>query len=60
MIIFSLKEVIGILDLWYLGNYKIQQGVLQQILTKFYNFETVENVDDQFNNLMKTLKKEKQ
>ena len=31
--------MIGILDLRSLGYYKIQQGVLQQNLSKFYNFE---------------------
>ena len=57
IVIFSPKEVIGILDLRSLGYYKIQQGELQQNL-KFYNIETVENVCDQLNNLINTLKKE--
>ena len=35
------KEAIGILDLRSLGYYKIQQGILQQNLSKFYNFESV-------------------
>ena len=52
------KEAIGILDLRLLGCYKIQQGVLQQNLSKFYKFESVENVCNQFNNLINTLKKE--
>ena len=54
----SPKEAIGILDLRSLGYYKIQQGVLQQDLSKFYNFESVENVSNQFHNLINTLKKE--
>ena len=38
--------------------YKIKQGALQQNLSRFYEFELVEKVCDQFNNLIKTLKKE--
>ena len=49
--ILSPKEAIGILDLRSLGYYKIQQGVLQQNLSTFYKFESVENVCNQFNNL---------
>ena len=30
MIIFGPKEVLGILDLRFLGYYKIKQGILQQ------------------------------
>ena len=52
------KEVIGILDLRSLGYYKIQQGVLQQNLSKFYNSKPAENVCNHFNNLINTLKKE--
>ena len=36
------KEVIGTLDLRSLGYYKIQQWVVQQNLSKFYNFKSVE------------------
>ena len=52
------KEVLGILDLRLLGYYKIWQGVLQQNLSRFYEFELAEKVCDQFNNLINTLKKE--
>ena len=52
------KEAIGILDHSSLGYYKIQQGVLQQNLSKFYEFESAENVCNQFTNLINTLKKE--
>ena len=38
MVILSPKETIGILDLRSSEHYKIQQGVLQQNLSKFYNF----------------------
>ena len=57
IVILSLKEAIGIVDLRSLGYYKIQQGVLQQNLGKFYDFEPAENVCNQFNNLINTLKK---
>ena len=56
--ILSPKEVMGILDLKCLGYYKIQQGVLQQNVGKFYKFESAESVCNQFNNLINTLKKE--
>ena len=36
IVILSLKEAIGILDLRSLRYYKIQQGVLQQNLSNFY------------------------
>ena len=48
----------GILDLRSLGYYKIQQGVLQQNLSKFYNFKSAENVCNDFNNVINKLKKE--
>ena len=41
IVLFSLKEAIEILDLRSLGYYKIQEGVLQQNLSKFYNFESM-------------------
>ena len=57
-LILSPKEALGILDLRSLGYYKIQHGVLQQNLSKFYEFELAEKVCNQFNNLINTLKKE--
>ena len=50
--------MLGILDLRSLGYYKIRQGVLQQNLSRFYEFKSAENVCNQFNNLINTLKKE--
>ena len=44
IVILDPKEVIGILELRSLGYYKIQQGVLQQNLSKFCKFEPMENV----------------
>ena len=51
-------EALGILDLRSLGYYKIQQGVIQQKLSRFCNFESAEEVCTQFNNLINTLRKE--
>ena len=58
IVISSPREVIGILDLRYLGYYKIQQGVLQQNLSKLFKFKSAESVCNQFNNLINILKKE--
>ena len=58
IVILSPREVIRILDLRSLGYYKIQQGVLQQNLSKFCMFDSAENVCNHFNNLINTLKKE--
>ena len=44
ILILSPKEVLGILELRSLGYYKMQQGVLQQNLSKFYEFESADNV----------------
>ena len=52
------KEAIRILYLKSLDYYEIQQGVLQQNLSKFYEFESAENVCNQFSNLINSLKKE--
>ena len=57
-LILNPEEAIGILDLWSLGYYKIKQGVLQQNLSRYYKFESAEEVCNQFNNLINTLKKE--
>ena len=38
IVILNPREAIGILDLRSFGYYKIHQGVLQQNLSKFYDF----------------------
>ena len=58
ILILNPKEALGILDLWSLGYYKIKQGVLQQNLGRYYEFESTEKVCTQFNNLINTIKKE--
>ena len=57
-LILSPKEALGILDVRSLGYYKIQQGVLQQNISRFYEFKSAEKVSDQFNNLINILKKD--
>ena len=52
------REALGILDLRSLGYYKIKQGVIQQKLSRFYKFESADEVCMQFNNLINTLRKE--
>ena len=58
ILILNPKEALGILHLRSLGYYRIKQGVLQQNLSKYYEFESAEKLCDQYNNLINTLKKE--
>ena len=58
ILILNLKEALGVLDLRLLGYYKIKQGVLQQNLGRYYEFESAEKVCAQFNNLINTIKRE--
>ena len=51
--------MLGILDLRFLGYYKIKQGILQQILSKYYRFEKVDILCKQFNKFINTFKKER-
>ena len=48
-----------ILDLRSLGCYKIEQGILQQNLSKYYHFESAEKLCEEFNTLVNKLKKNK-
>ena len=57
-LILNPQKAMGILDLRLLGYYKIEQGVIQQKLSRFYNFESAEEVCMQFNNLINTIRKE--
>ena len=49
--------MIGILDLKYLGYYKIRQSALQQNLSKCYHFELADRLCEEFNTLVNELKK---
>ena len=57
-ITFKPEKVLGIIDLRSLGYYKIKQGTLQQNLSKYYRFEKVDTLCEQFNKFINTLKKE--
>ena len=57
-VIFDKKTSIGILDLGSLGYYKIQQGVLQQNLNKYYQFEDIDNICVEFNTMVEAIRKE--
>ena len=51
-VIFEPKQMLGILDLRSLGYYKIKQGVLQQNLSNYYHFESVERLCEEFNTIV--------
>ena len=55
-----LEEMIGIVDIRSLGYYKIEQGILQQNLSKYYRFEKAEKLCEYFNKFVNTLKKERE
>ena len=59
MIIFDAKEMLEILDLRSLGHYKIKQGILQQNLSKYYRFQSIDTLCKQFNKFINALKKER-
>ena len=59
IMIFDLKEMLGILDLRLMGYYKIKQGILQKNLSKYYWFESADTLCEQFNRFINTLKKER-
>ena len=57
-IIFDKKTSIGILDLRSLGYYKIKQGVLQQNLDRYYQFEEINKICADFNKLVEEKRQE--
>ena len=60
IMIFKLKEMIGIIDLRSLGYYKIKQGILQPNISRYYRFEKAEKLCKYFNKFVNTLKKERE
>ena len=58
MVIFEPKQMIGILDLRSLGNYRIKQGVLLESLSKCYHFKSAKKLCEEFNTLVNKLKKD--
>ena len=59
ILILNPKEALRILDLRLLGYYKIKEGVLQQYLGRYYEFESAEKACAQFKNLINTIKRTK-
>ena len=59
-LIFDKKTMIGILDFRSLGYYKIKQGVLQQNVNKYYYFEEVDKVCEEFNKMVETIRQEEE
>ena len=57
-IIFDKETSIGILDLRSLGYYKIKQGVLQQNLDKYYQFEEADKICADFNRIIEEQRQE--
>ena len=57
-VIFDKKMSIGLLDLRSLGYYKIKQGVLQQNLNKYYQFEEIDKVCAEFNKMVEAIRQE--
>ena len=50
-LIFKPEEMIMIVDLRLLGYYKIKQGILQQILSKYYRFDRAHTLCEYLLNL---------
>ena len=57
-VIFDKKTSIGILGLRSLGYYTIKQGVLQQNLNKYYQFEEVDKICADFNRIIEEKRQE--
>ena len=57
-IIFDKKMSIGILDLRSLGYYKLKQGVLQQYLNKYYQFQEANKICTDFNRIIEKQRQE--
>ena len=53
-VILDPKEMIGIVDIRSLGCYKINQGILQQNLSKYYRFEEAGKLCEYFNKFVDT------
>ena len=58
--IFKPEEMIGIIGLKLLGNYKIKQGILQQNLSRYYKFEKAEKHCEYFKKIVNIVKEERE
>ena len=54
MVISDPKEMLEILDFRSVGYYKIKQGILQKDLNRYYRFESVDILCEQFNKFVST------
>ena len=54
MVIFDPKKMLSILDLRLVGYFKIEQGMLQQNLSRYYRFESADVSCEQFNKFVNT------
>ena len=52
ILIFDTQTVIGILDLRSIGYYRIKQGVLQQNLSKYYQFQAASDICNVYNKVI--------
>ena len=59
-IIFKPEDILGILDLRSLGYHKINQGILQENLSKYYTFERANTLCEHFNEFVNTLTKKRE
>ena len=57
-VIFDKKTSIGILDLRSLEYYEIKQGIVQQNLNKYYQFEEIDEVCAEFNKMIEVMRQE--
>ena len=58
--ILRLEEMIGMVDIRSLVNYKIKQGILQQNLSRYYRFEEPKKLFEHFNKFVDTLKRDRE
>ena len=54
------REMIGIVDIRFLGYYKIKQGILQHNLSRYYRFEEASKLWEYFYKSVDTLKKDRE
>ena len=58
--ILRLEEMIGKVDIRFLGYYKIKQDLLQQNLSRYYRFEDAKKLCEYFNKFVDTLKRDRE
>ena len=58
-VILKPEEILGILDLRYLGYCKIKQDILQKNKSKYYKFKRADTLCKHFNKFINTMEKER-